>query len=217
MSWRENWLLALPTPLRLLPPFLAACLGGLVLIWVQRYAPANYGSNLAPFIWCAIGVGLLFRPAQPLVISSASFGMAGLAGYGALCAAYRLHSPSAQTADLIRVVAWGVIAALAAPAAIGEALDRFPLIARRFYFASVGIFFVEQGMRRVLGVIGTPSEAFAFFAIAAVALLAVVIADRTLLGHSALVEETDSDEKALVPVIRAVRYLDETPLPEKPA
>lgn len=214
MPWRDNWLLALPPAARLIPPLLLAALGGLALVWLHDRAPENIDANLTPLVWCAIGAGLLVRPAQPLVVAAAALGMAGLALHGVWLLVQTIPAQDWSFAHTLRTAFWGLVCLLALPAAVGEALAAHTIAARRLYFGAVAVFFVEQGLRRLLGVTGRPSEALFLFLIALVALFAVWAAERTLSGPL-LAEETpalpprDRDEPLFLP--RPVRYLDETP------
>jgi hypothetical protein len=215
MTWRDdittdgraNWLLALPPRARVLPPLLLAVLGGLLLVWLHDHAPAGFNANLSPIIWCAVGAGLLVRGAQSLVVSATAFGMAGLAGSGALGIALALDRQDWQPADAVRIALWGTLTLLALPAAIREALGARPALARRFYFAAILVFFTEQGVRRLLGASGRPSEALFFFLVALVALFAVSVAPRTV----AAADEGDTDMPEPLSRSHPVRYLGENP------
>jgi len=208
MTRRDNWLLALPPALRLLPPLLLALLGGAGLLWLHRFAPRGWGANLSPLVWFAVGAGLLLRPAQALVVSATALGMAALAATGALQVARALDWELWLPEHTLRVTLWAAICLLALPAALFEALAARPVLARRCYFAAIALFFVEQGARRLLGVSGRPAEAISFFLVAGVAVFALFVAARTLPlpaeepAPAALEEPTPR---------RPVRYLDESP------
>jgi uncharacterized membrane protein HdeD (DUF308 family) len=209
MTRRDNWLLALPPALRLLPPLLLALLGGASLVWLHRFAPQGWGANLSPLVWFGVGVGLLVRPAQALVVSATALGMAALAAEGAQEVARALDWELWHPEHTLRITLWGGICLLALPAAVCEALAVRPVLARRCYFTAIALFFLEQGARRLLGVSGRPTEAISFFLVAGVAVFAVFVATRTLPlpaeepAPAALTEEPAPR--------RRVRYLDETP------
>jgi hypothetical protein len=210
MSWRNNWLLALPPIARLLPPLVLAVFGATLLVWLHGEAPRGWGPNLSPLVWCALGGGLLVRPAQPLVVSAAAFGMAGLAATGALDTAFPLETDQAGR-DLTRVALWGLIALVALPAAIGEALAVRRVLARRLYFAAVMLFFLEQALRHETGRVGQPSEAILFLLVALVALFGVLVADRTLADRPDYEEAGKAEMEAGIAPIPRVRYLEEPP------
>jgi hypothetical protein len=180
MSWRNNWLLAFPHRWRLLPPLLLAALGGTLLVWVHTGLPDGIAANVAPLIWFGIGVGLLVRPAQSLMVSAAAFGMTGLAMEGVLSLMLRVDMDLWRSVDMVRIVFWSVLAALALPAALGEALLYRPVLARRLYFAAVAVFFAEGGVRRLIASGDRASECVFFFLVAMFALFSVCTAERTV-------------------------------------
>ncbi len=213
MSWRDNWLLALPPVTRLLPPLLLTFLGGCALVWLHDHAPDGFYANLTPLVWCVVGAGFLLRSAQSLLVSATAFGMAWLAASGALGIALGADRDLWHAADRVRIALWGLLAFLALPAAVWEALCVRLILARRFYFAAIALFFVEQGLRHSLGVVGHPSQAVFLFLVSLVALFGVYSADRTL----ADTDRGPADESTAAPVdsvslpTRRVHYLDETP------
>jgi uncharacterized membrane protein HdeD (DUF308 family) len=180
MSWRNNWLLALPPYARLLPPLALAFLGGGLLVWVHDRASDGSGANLAALVWFTIGLGMLVRPAQPLLVSAAALGMTGLALQGVLELVSGVDSDLWRPEDAARAALWSLLALFALPAGLGEALPYRPVLARRFYFAAVALFFLEGGVHRLLGAEGgRPSESVFFFLVACFALFSVFIAERT--------------------------------------
>nr|CAA9215008.1 hypothetical protein AVDCRST_MAG63-356 [uncultured Armatimonadetes bacterium] len=206
MSWRDNWLMFLPPVWRIVPPMLLAALGGTVLIWLHEEAPGSFGANLAPLVWCALGAGLLVRPAQPLMVSAVAMGMTALALRGVWDTVTTVDGASWNVGTSVRTALWGVLPFLALPAAVGEALQTRPVLSRRLYFGAVSLFFLEQGTHRALGSSGRPAEALAFLMVSLVALFAAFVAERTLL------EARSGDPLPDEPVVvtaRQVRYLDE--------
>jgi hypothetical protein len=198
---------------------LALC-GSAVLVWVHASGSQGIGANLAPLVWCAIGVALLVRPAQPLVVSAASLGMAGLATHGVLAIVWQADMDLWRPVDAIRIALWIPLAAAALPAAVGEALPLRPVLARRLYFVAVALFFLEGGLRRALeGATRNPSEAVFFFVATGIAVLGIGTAGRAVTpdpvsfepGRAPLppAEETGLPGDRLPR--RPVRYLDEAP------
>ena len=104
MTWRDNWLLAVPPVLRIFPPLALAFVGGTALVWLQEHAHLGIGANLAPLVWCAAGAAVLVRPAQSLILAATALGVVALAASGAVDISVHRNWDAWRPADSLRVM-----------------------------------------------------------------------------------------------------------------